>query len=185
MENKDIKIIVKTALSLFLICAVATGILAFINSVTDPMIAENNKKAADEARLSVLPSAAEFAENTAENGKTYYIGSANGELSGYVFTTSAAGYGGQIEVMTGIGADGTVTGISILTINETPGLGMNAKKDSFVSQYAGKSGPFDVIKNTSAAENDIVAITSATITSKAVTNAVNEALALYETVKEG
>lgn len=185
MDSKEIKIIIKTALSLFLICAVSAGILAFVNSVTSPMITENNLKAADEARLRILPEAEEFSEKTDESGNVYFEGTKNGAAVGYVFTTSASGYGGQIDVMTGVSSEGTVTGISILTINETPGLGMNAKKDSFISQYAGQKGPFSVIKNQSAGPDEIAAITSATITSKAVTNAVNEALAIYETVKEG
>lgn len=184
MEKQDIKIIVKTALSLFLICAIAAGILAFVNSVTEPIITVNNEKAADEARLQVLPEAAEFTEKD-KDGVTYYIGSAVNETVGFVFTTSASGYGGAVEVMTGIGKDGKVTGISILTINETPGLGMNAKKDSFLEQFIGNTGVFSVIKNAAPEDNEILAITSATITTAAVANAVNEALSLYEAVKEG
>ncbi len=185
MDKKDMKAIIKTAVSLFLICAVATGILAFINSVTDPIITVNNEKTADEARLQVLPEAVSFEEAASEDGKTYHIGKADGKTVGFVFTTSASGYGGTVEVMTGINADGTVTGISILTINETPGLGMNAKKESFLKQYIGSDGPFTVVKNKTPDYNEILAMTSATITTKAVTNAVNEAKALFETVKEG
>lgn len=184
MEKKDIKLIIKTALSLFLICAVATGILAFINSVTSPIITENNEKAADSARVEVLPNANSFSEELSD-GISYYVGTNGSETVGYVFTTSAAGYGGEIEIMTGIDTEGTVTGISILSINETPGLGMNAKKDSFIQQYIDNSGPFTVIKNAAPGENEILAITSATITTKAVTNAVNEAKALFDAVKEG
>ena len=185
MNGKDIKVIIKTALSLFLICVVATGLLAAVNMVTSPIIDENNLKAADEARLQVLPDAYEFTASTTEDGKNYYTGTKDGETVGYVFTTSSSGYGGAVEVMTGVKADGTVSGISILTINETPGLGMNAAKDSFTGQYSGKTGPFTVVKNSASSENDILAITSATITSNAVTKAVNEALDIYNSVKEG
>lgn len=184
MEKKDIKVIAITALSLFLICAVATGILAFVNSVTAPIITANNEKTADEARLQVLPEATSFEEKE-KDGTVYFVGSDENGTVGYVFTTSASGYGGNIEVMTGIGNDGTVTGISILTINETPGLGMNAKKNSFLSQFIGNTGSFSVIKNAEPGDNEILAITSATITTKAVTNAVNNALEIYKTVKEG
>lgn len=185
MNKNDIKAILKTALSLFLICAVASGILAFVNTATAPIISENNKKNADAARLKVLPNADSFVLKTADDGTVYYEGTKNSKLSGYVFTTSASGYGGKINVMTGINADGIITGISILEINETPGLGMNAKKDSFANQYNGKSGPFSVIKNSTPKNNEILAITSATITSNAVTNAVNQAKSLFEAVKEG
>ena len=175
MNGKDVKSILITALSLFLICAVAAGALALVNTVTAPTIAANNAAAADKARGEVLPAADSFEENTAPDGAVYYTGKSGGVTVGYVFTTSAKGYGGDVEIMTGVDAEGRVTGISILSIEETPGLGMNAKKDSFKEQYKGKSGQLAVNKD----GGEIVAITSATITSRAVTNAVNQALALY------
>ncbi len=183
MDIKDNKIILKTALSLFLICAVAAGLLGAINMITSPIITKNNENAADEARLQVLSSADSFELMTADDGTAYYEGRLDGEITGYVFTTSASGYGGTVEVMTGITVDGTVSGISILTINETPGLGMNAKKDSFLSQFTGQTGAFSVVKNKAPKSNEILAITSATITSGAVTNAVNEAIEIYKSVK--
>ena len=178
MNGKDIASIVKTALSLFLICAVAAGALAYVNSVTAPTIAANSAAAADKARGEVLPEADGFEEKTAPDGTVYYAALKDGETVGYVFTTSAKGYGGDVAVMTGVNADGAVAGISILTINETPGLGMNAKKDAFKDQFKGKSGELAVNKD----GGEIVAITSATVTSRAVTKAVNEALSLYESV---
>lgn len=184
MSKEDIRIIIKTAVSLFLICAVAAGLLAFINSVTAPMIAENNAKTAEEAKRAVLPEATEFTEMTDADGNIYYKGTTASATAGYVFTTSASGYGGAVEVMTGIDTEGNVTGISILTLNETPGLGMNAAKTSFTSQYSGKTGPFTVTKD-NPGDNEIRAITSATITSSAVTNAVNEAIEIFNAVKEG
>ena len=176
MKGKDMLSIIKTALSLFLICAVAAGALAYVNSVTAPTIASNSAAAADKARGEVLPEADGFEEKAAPDGTVYYAALKDGETVGYVFTTSAKGYGGDVEIMTGIDAEGRITGVSILTINETPGLGMNAKKDGFRDQFKGKSGVLAVNKD----GGEIVAITSATVTSRAVTNAVNQALALYE-----
>ena len=172
------KSILVTAISLFLICAVAAGALAAVNAVTAPTIAANNAAAADRARSEVLPEADGFTEQTAPDGTVYYSAEKDGGTVGYVFTTSAKGYGGDVEIMTGVDAEGKVTGVSILTINETPGLGMNAKKDAFKDQYKGKSGQLAVNKD----GGEIVAITSATVTSRAVTKAVNQALALYESV---
>ena len=83
--------------------------------------------------------------------------------------------------MVGVRADGTVEGIDFLSISETAGLGMNADTDKFKSQFKGKSGEIGVAKS-SPADNEIQALTGATITSKAVAKAVNEALALYEEV---
>ena len=170
--------IIVTALSLFLICAVAAGALAYVNTVTAPTIAANNAAAEDKARGEVLPAAESFEEKTAPDGTVYYEGKSSGTTVGCVFTTSAKGYGGDVAIMTGIDTEGKVTGISILEINETPGLGMNAKKDSFRNQYVGKSGELAVNKD----GGEIVAITSATVTSRAVTKAVNAALALYDSV---
>lgn len=181
MNGKDIKEIIKTALALFLICAVAAGILGAVNSVTAPTIAANNAAAADAARKELLPDADSFEEAVLSDGSTGFIGKADGKTVGYVFTTAGKGYGGDVEIMTGINTEGAVLGISILTINETPGLGMNAKKDDFRNQFTGKSGTLAVNKD----GGEIVALTSATITSRAVTNAVNKALSLYEEVKEG
>ncbi len=83
--------------------------------------------------------------------------------------------------MVGVKTDGTVAGVNILSISETAGLGMNATNESFLSQFLGKSGTIGVLKNGSS-ETEIQALTGATITSKAMASAVNQALALFETV---
>lgn len=182
MNKKDIRDILKTAISLFLICAVAAGLLAAVNSVTSPKIAANAAETENEARKGVLSAAEDFEEKTLDDGTVYYEGTAGGNTVGYVFTVSSAGYGGEIKLTVGVNSDGAVTGLTVLSINETPGLGMNAKKESFISQYIGKSGNLSVVKNQTPGDGEILAITSATITSKAVTNAVNDALSLFTRV---
>ena len=185
MKGKDIKEMIKTALSLFIICAVAAGLLAGINGLTAPAIAENDQKKADESRKAVFPEATSFEEKTAEDGSVFYIAFTDSEKSGYIFTTSSNGYGGKIKVMTGINIDGTINKVSVLEINETPGLGMKAKNESFLNQYSGKSEKLTVTKNGKSAENEIDAITSATISSDAVTSAVNSALEMYNAIMSG
>ena len=86
--------------------------------------------------------------------------------------------------MTGFSADGKITGVEILTIDDTPGLGMNAKKEEFRKNYIGKNGALSVSKNASA-DNEIQAITGATITSNAVTRCVNSATDIYNNVTGG
>ena len=105
---------------------------------------------------------------------------------GYVFTTTASSYGGQIRVMTGISTDGTITGVSLLEISDTPGLGMNAEREEFRAQYEKPAPPdgFTVLKNGTPDDTQISAMTGATITSQAVTDAVNEAVAQYYAIKE-
>ena len=101
----------------------------------------------------------------------------SGTPMGYVVTTTSKdGYGGAITVSVGVLADGTVNGIAFLTLAETAGLGMNADTD-WKNQYAGKNvDAFSVTKNSASAENEINAISGATITSNAVTGAVNTAV---------
>ena len=80
----------------------------------------------------------------------------------------------------GIQNDGTVNGYSVTSIAETPGLGMKVQEESFYSQFAGKLvDTFNVVKNPPAADNEIEAISGATISSKAMANGVNAALTYF------
>lgn len=108
----------------------------------------------------------------------------DGKLLGYAITVTAReGYGGDIQFTVGFTLDGTVTGISFLSISETAGLGMEAKEKSFTDRYVGKSGGSFVVDkdNTAGLGNEIDAISGATITTRAVTKGVNAA---YITVME-
>ena len=177
------KDILQPALALFVFCLIVTALLAGTNLLTKDKIAEQERLAEETSRMTVSPGAESF--SASEDG-TYYLAEAGGETIGYVFTTTANSYGGQIKVMTGISTDGTVTGVSILSISDTPGLGMNAQNDSFRDQYkkAAPAGGFTVIKNGTPDDTEISAMTGATITSTAVTDAVNAAVAQYYEVKE-
>lgn len=183
---KNAKEILIPAVSLLLICAVVTALLGLTNSVTAPQIEKLALETQEAAKKEVLPNAASFSDEkqTEKDGEMYpyFEGlSDSGETIGYVFQTAAKGYGGDIVVMVGVLSDGTVAGVSILSISETAGLGMNAKNASFLQQFVGKSGTIGVQKNGSS-DTEIQALTGATITSKAMASAVNQALALYETV---
>ena len=186
MKNSKVKEIVIPAISLFLICLVATALLGFTNQITAPKIAELAVKTENETKAKVLSAASEFSEKKtvtlgeAEYG--YYEGYADSKTVGYVFNTSAKGYGGDIKVMVGIDTEGKVTGVSILEISETAGLGMNAKNESFLSQFLNKNSTISVIKNGTPADDEISALTGATITSRAMATAVNTALDLYDAI---
>lgn len=110
----------------------------------------------------------------------------SGAPVGYVFTvTTKEGYGGDITFTVGIRNDGTVNGISILSISETAGLGMNAEK-VLKPQFAGKNVPlFTYTKTGATTESEIDAISGATITTNAFTNGVNCALTYFEDVLGG
>ena len=110
------------------------------------------------------------------DGVVQYISGAN--TYGYVVTVTAKeGYGGDIQFTVGFDMNGTVTGVSMLSINETAGLGMKAKEAEFLNQYVGKSGGSFVVDkdNGTGAANEIDAISGATVTTRAVTKGVNAA----------
>lgn len=179
------KEILRPAFSLFLICLAVTALLAGTNLLTKEQIASQNLLAEQNARTAVCPQGKSFEPGDAEG--SYYVAKDGDAVVGYIFVTEASGYGGKLKVMTGISAEGEVTGISFLSIDETPGLGMNAKKDSFRDQYKQalpEKGGFTLVKGT-AGEGEISAMTGATITSTAVTNAVNQASEQYRQIKEG
>jgi electron transport complex protein RnfG len=136
-----------------------------------------------ESRKKVVALAEEFVDKN-ENGVSYALGlDGKGEPLGMVFTTTAKSYGGEILVMTGVSMDGKVCGVELLSINDTAGLGMNATKPDFRDQFVGLVNGIKVMKNSSDRNNnEITALTGATITSQAVTDAVNAALADFEKV---
>ena len=181
--------LVKPIISLLLICLVAAGLLGAANAVTKAPIEELAAKNAMEAKQKVLPDAQTFDEEGREvDGALAFAGyAADGSVAGYVFETKTNSYGGKLVVMTGVGNDGAVRGVTITEINDTPGLGLKAKTDpTFLTQYAGKSGVVGVVKNADdKTDGDIVAITSATISSKAVTTAVNAALSAFDAITGG
>lgn len=176
------KNVVQPALILCSICFVVSALLALTNALTIDVIAKATLEKEETARMLVLSDATSFEASADE---TYYIGYCDGEIVGYVFSTEANGYGGAISVMTGISTNSTITGVTIVSHDETPGLGSNAEKTEFTDQYQQNSTEFSVVKNTEAGDGEIEALTGATITSKAVTTAVNIATELYETIKEG
>ncbi len=185
-KNSTAKEILIPAVSLFVICIVVTAILALTNMVTKPKIDALAKETQEQAKKAVLTTATAFSEEKpapagaqVPEGTAYYEGTLDdGSVAGYVVSTSAKGYGGDIKVMVGIDTTGAVTGVNILSISETVGLGMNATKPEFLAQYNGRSGQIGVAKN-NPKEDEIQALTGATITSKAMTSAVNSALSLY------
>ena len=182
------KVILIPAISLFIICAVCAGLLALTNDMTKDKIAEYAVLQEEQAKMSVAPDAAGFSEakTTNVNGTdyVYYEALDNGDaLIGYVFSATSKGYGGDLTVMVGISCEGLVTGVKPTAISETPGLGMKAQSSDFLVQYTGKSAGIEVNKN-EPGDNEIRAITGATITSRAVTTAVNAAFEAFNTVKE-
>ena len=187
-EKMNIGEIIKVGLILFLITAVLAALLAFVNEKTAPLIEKNAALAEANAMQTVMPDAADFEEVDVtddligiaekiggEIEKAYISKDASGSVIGVCVITNTTGYDIGIRSVTGVDTSLTVTGVDIISMNETPGLGANAGNESFRSQYEGKSGTVEVVK-TAAGESSIQAIAGATKTSNGVTRGVNIAL---------
>ncbi len=200
-KNKDLSVMLKEAGILFLITLIAGLLLGVVNELTKEPIREKQEQAIQEACQAVLPSAAFFEEIDytldlalqqelsgmgVKTGSIFKAAAADGALLGYVVeAVSTQGYGGNIGLYLGVTIDGTLNDISILEISETPGLGMQAEDVLAPQFHDKKASSFLYTKNGAAADNEIDAITSATITTKAVVNAVNGGLKVAHTLIEG
>lgn len=165
----------KLTMTLLIISVVVSGLLGLTNYITADKIAQINADKTASSMEEVLPadSYTEL-EYTGQQENVAAVYQAEGR--GYVVEVTPSGFGGTIDMMVGVGTDGAVTGVSIISMSETSGLGANADKKDFRYQYVGKSGTLAVTKD----GGEIDALTGATITSRAVTNGVNTALAVAD-----
>ncbi len=176
MDKKSIvKEVIKVATILFAITAVAAAILAGVNSVTAPVIAENDRKAQEIAMKQVLPEATIFEKMEYEVNENSTVTEIYSSDAGYAVKVAPKGYGGAISMIVGVDNDLKVTGVEVISQSETAGLGAKCTNSEFKAQFVGKTENIVVTKN-GAKENEVDAITSATITSKAVTKGVNDAI---------
>lgn len=176
------KDILTLGIILFLITGICTGLLGGIYQVTQPIIEENNARTQMEAMQALLKDADDFVavEDAATTDLTaVFVAKRSNEQVGYIVRMSPVGYGGNIEFLVAFDKACTVQGIKILSHSETPGFGANAEKPAFTEQFKAKEAPLSVTKMTPA-DNEIQAITGATITSTAVTEGVNTAAAYIE-----
>lgn len=201
MDNEK-KSMIKDALILFAITLVAGLLLGFVYDVTKEPIAQQKAKAKAEACKNVFAAAETFEPMLSEEGPTaYFMAGKNsnvdidevmqaldgsGQLMGYVITvTDHEGYGGDIQFSMGVTLDGTLNGISLLSISETAGLGMKAG-DVLVPQFANKKvESFTYTKSGSTKDSEIDTISGATITTNAIVNGVNSGLLFFNSVLTG
>lgn len=172
-------------LKLGIICIIVSGLLAYVNSITAPVISANDQKTFETSMSEVMPNSGEFSEISSDvNTDGATLSSIyKAENGGFVATTVCAeGYGGDITVMVGINSDMTINKIKIMSLSETAGLGAKADTADFMNQYNGLKNGITIEKNNGGdpAKNSISAISGATVTSKAVTKAVNLALEAAE-----
>lgn len=191
------KKIIKDTIALFLITLVAGLSLGFVYQVTKEPIASQKQQAKIDAYNKVFETLDSYQEvkdlesiqtaifeagyDGVELNEAVMAFDSSKEQLGYIITvTDQEGYSGDIKLTVGISTDGTITGLEFLTLNETAGLGMKAKESWFKDQYVGiQADIVEYIKTGKTADNQIDAISSATITTNAVTNGVNGALVAY------
>ncbi len=154
-----------------LVAGLALGATYF---VTKEPIARQTQLAAQEARSRVSPGNFEQDTQTGLTGNIQALYT-SAEQQGYILEVKTSGYSGSFLVTVGVTGQGEIRGVVVGDNNETPGLGKNAQKESFTAQFAGKNQQITVKKGGGAGEAEVDALTGATITSQAVTDAVNEA----------
>ena len=187
--DMDPKYIIKLTVTLFVTCVIVAGLLGLVNSVTEGPIAEKNKTKTAAAIQEVLPEMEgspavveltdEMTAAASGAGATIteaYEAQAGGSVIGYALKIVASGSQGNIEMMVGVDAEGTVTGVSIVKNSETSGIGSKvmSNENGVLDQFIGKSaadGTLSVGKN-------VDAISGATVSSRGVTTGVNAALAV-------
>ncbi len=193
------KNIVKLGLILFIICVVAAGLLALTNGVTAPIITQGKLQEEIAAKQEVLPQGEEFKDmdlnkmtalfekfsnENLSNVTQISTATSGGQFAGMVIKTSVKGFGGDIVILIGIDSNAKITTYRVLSHSETPGLGEKIKNESFINQFSAKSADENlaVVKRSVQKENEIQAITGATISSKAVTLAINSAIDAYNII---
>ncbi len=195
--------ILKNTISITVITLVAGLALGVVQDITAGPIATQQEKSKEEAYKTVFEDADKFEVYSADDGLISYLSDngftaqtideimvaedASGETLGYAFTvTDSEGYGGDIQFAMGVQNDGTLNGISILSISETAGLGMKATTDSFKDQFKDKKvEKFTYTKTGATSDDQIDAISGATITTNAMTNGVNAGLCAFQYVEGG
>jgi len=162
-------------IALTAICLLISAALAVTNSFTEPVIDKAAAERAEAARAEVIPEADGFEPVRVDNlpaSVTEVYRATNG--AGCVFMITAAGYGGEIKLICGIGPDGRILETKVLSHSETKGLGSKITEPEFAGQFPGKGSDL----------SGVDAISGATISSRAYIDAVKDALKAYELVKE-
>ena len=169
------KFVIRLTVTLLIICVVMAGALAFVNQITAPMIAQIQYEKTQAAVSAVLEGGGDEVEFPATtNVNAVYQGE-----NGYAVEVTPSGFGGAITMMVGVDNEGNVSGISVISHAETAGLGdvaaaKTSAGEAFRAQFVGLNGTIGVTKD----GGQVEAITSATITSRAICDGVNTALAV-------
>lgn len=183
-QTKNMDSVGTLTLRLLVITLAAGLILGLVYALTKEPIAEQQALKANLSRQAVMPDGEDFTPMdlaaVGADGDTYGIiediytaADSSGGTVGYTMSVRTNGYSPNLCLMVGIDTAGVVTGVDITSHEETAGLGANATSPEFLGQYVGADGPLVVAKTPTGVTGEIQALTGATITSRAVTDAVN------------
>ena len=166
--------IFQIAINLTITCFISGLIIAGVYFISHPVAVKNAAAKEMETMQALVPDADKFAP--IEGKEDWYAAEKGGETIAYVVPGETKGYGGKIGMLVAVNADGSVIDYQILVANETPGLGDKAGKEPFKSQIIGKTSDHLVVTKDASNKEDVQAMTGATISSKAVTKGVKEAV---------
>ncbi len=173
--NKNLRDIAVSTLALAIIGGGVTAALAGTNALTADRITAINEQTATAARQTVIDADSfEEASLTVDGREVrYHRALKNGALVGYVFTATTNGKSAGLVIMTGIAADGTVTGVEVTEENETAGYVDKVRKAGLLDAFTGKPSV-----------DGVDTVSQATKTSKGVLHGVELALSYYELIGE-
>jgi len=188
----------KPVIALTLIAAIAGVALSGVFFMTKDTIEKQEMAKETAAYSAVCPDADRFTTSEAADkaaeaaandmprvNKAYIALDKDGNTVGYALNVTAKGFGGNVTMAIGLTKDGKITGLAFTELSETAGLGMKADEPEFKSQFTGKGGKLSLVKGAASGEQEISAITGASVTSNAVVGGVNAGLNFYETVLKG
>lgn len=169
---------------LLIITMIAGILLGVANDLTKEAIIENSKISKEDLSY-IMPEADKIQDMDIEldeegNIKEVYEAVSGSDVVGYVLKVTSKGFHGAIDFVVGISKEDKVSGIKVLSHNETPGLGAKISEEKFTSRFKDKPVEYlEVVKVTPNKETEVEAISGATSSSKASVNAVNEAITFY------
>lgn len=173
MAHEQNDSIFKVGINLTLACLLSGAVIAGVFAITAPIAAKTKIQLDNQARKALVADAQDF---KAIDGKAgWYVALKNDKVIAYIVPAESKGYAGAINMLAAVSVDGKIIDYAILSHKETPGLGDGAEKPIFRKRFAGKTAEqLQVVKVPS--DENIQALTGATITSRAVTKGIKEAV---------
>lgn len=167
----------RPALVLLVICVISSSVLAVVYQKTKPIIEENQRKEEQAARQEVVPNAHQFVRLTAGDDEFYAAYDTDDSLVGYAYKCHEKGYSSDVQIMVGLDKELSIIRVKVISQQETPGLGANCVKPEFAGKFVQKN-PENLYVDKDGGK--ISSMSGATITTRAVTNAIRQQFLLIK-----